>query len=66
MEMWVQIDRSAAALQEGDRAAVRLAHLEDLSRSPPEGCEDGLYEDAQDLAAELLVEGEAVAQREGK
>jgi hypothetical protein len=64
--MRVQIDRSAAALQERDRAAVRLAHLQGLSRSPPEGCEDALHEDAQHLAAERLVEGEAVAESKGQ
>jgi hypothetical protein len=64
--MWIQVDRSATALQEDDRAAVRLAHLEGLSRLSPEGGEDVLHEDAQHLAAELLVEGEAVAESEGQ
>jgi hypothetical protein len=53
-------------LQEGDRAAVRLAHLEALSCSSFQGAEDGLHEDAQHLAAQLLVEGEAVAEGEGQ
>jgi hypothetical protein len=66
MEMGVQIDRSAGVLQEGDGVAVRLAHLEGLSCSPLQGGEDGLHEDAQHLARELLVEGESVAEGEGE
>jgi len=66
MKMRVQIDRSAGALQEGDGAAVCLAHLESLSCSPLQGGEDGLDEDAQHLAAQRLVEGEAVTKGEGE
>jgi hypothetical protein len=54
------------ALQEGDSSAVRLAHRELSSGSPLQGRKDGMDEDAQHLAAELLVEGEAVAEGEGK
>ena len=37
-----------------------------LSRSPPERAEDGLHEDAQHLAAQRLIEGDAGAQGEGE
>jgi hypothetical protein len=66
MEMGVQIDRSTGALEKGDGAAVRLAHRELSSRSPLQRREDGMDEDAQDIAAELLVECEAVAEGEGE
>ena len=66
MIMWVQVDRSAAALQEAHGAAMQAGAGECPSRSPPERCENGAYEDAQHLAAERLIEGKARAQGEGQ
>jgi hypothetical protein len=66
VEVDVQVEGVAEALDEGDRAALAVDDAPLLARTPLERREDRAHEDSQHGARERRVVGEAVAEREGQ
>ena len=63
MEMQVQVQRRAEALEESDRAALLGAHAPVPPNAPPQLREERAQEGAEHFARELAVVSAAVAKR---
>ena len=63
MEVQVQVQRRAEALEEGDRAALLRAHAPVPANAPPQLGEQRAQEGAEHFARELAIVGAAVAKR---
>ena len=66
MEVEVQVQGGAKALDERDGAALAARHAQFAARAPAQGREQGAHEGAQDGRAQVSVVGQAVAQRKGQ